>query len=117
MRKALLILGGALVLLIAAVLIVPSFWDWNRYRPIIAEKVEAATGRRLAIDGDVRLVMLPAPSLSATRVRLANVAGFTDPELATLEELRIRLAFLPLLRGMVLSESVELVRPAIHLER
>lgn len=117
MRKVLLILAGLLVVALAALLVLPGFWDWNRYRGEIAAKVESWTGRDFAIEGDVRLSLLPAPSLAASGLRLANPPGFSAPDMATVRELRVRLALWPLLRGEVRAESVELIGPAVHLER
>ncbi|HEY5598833.1 MAG TPA: AsmA family protein, partial [Kiloniellales bacterium] len=68
-----------LVLLVAAVLIAPSFVDWNAYKDRIAAEVHAATGRELAIDGNISLALLPAPALSVEIVRLANAAGGSEP--------------------------------------
>ena len=117
MRKVLLILAGLLVVALAALLVLPGFWDWNRYRGAIAAQVESWTGRDFAIEGDVRLSLLPAPSLAASGLRLANPPGFSAPDMATVRELRVRLAPWPLLRGEVRAESVELIGPAVHLER
>ena len=41
------------LLAVAAVLVLPSFIDWNNYRDDIAAQIESATGRRVLIDGDV----------------------------------------------------------------
>src|SRR3546814_13217787 len=74
------------------------------------------TGRGLEIAGDVSLRLLPTPAFSAEQVTLANLEGGSEPVMARLEELRISIALLPLLRGEVLVESVTLVRPDILLE-
>jgi len=109
-------LAALVVLVIAAVLIGPSFVDWNAHKDRIAAEVRKATGRDLMIDGDVHLAVLPAPTLSADRVRLANVAGGSEPTMAELRELRVRIALLPLLVGRMQVESVSLVEPKILLE-
>lgn len=44
---------GLLVLLVAAIFIVPNFIDWNSYKPEISEAVRKATGRDLNIAGDI----------------------------------------------------------------
>jgi uncharacterized protein involved in outer membrane biogenesis len=109
-------LVGLLVLLVALILIGPSFVDWNAQRERIAQEARRMTGRELIIDGDISLAILPAPALSVQQVRLANVAGGSKPTMAELSELRIRIALLPLLKGQVQVESLQLVEPRILLE-
>lgn len=117
MKKLLIGIGALVVLVIAAALVGPSFYDWNSLKPQIAAQVRQATGRELAIDGDISLSILPAPTLSAEGVRFANAEGGSAPDMATLEALDVRVAFMPLLQGNIQVESVSLVGPTILLER
>lgn len=116
MKKLGFALLGLLVLLIAAVLVGPSFVDWNEHKGRFTAAVRELTGREIAIDGDISLSLLPAPALSAAKVRFANAEGGSEPEMATLEALEVRVAFMPLLQGRVQVESVSLVKPVILLE-
>lgn len=117
MRKLLIGLVAVVVLLAAAVLVVPSLIDWNGYKPEIRAAVKDATGRDLRLDGDIGLSVLPSPSLSVEKVSFANIAGGSTPEMARLESLRVHVALLPLLTGDVHVTSVTLVQPTIVLER
>ena len=116
MKKLGFALLGLLVLLIAAVLVGPSFVDWNEHKGRVTAEVRELTGREIAIDGDISLSLLPAPALSAAKVRFANAEGGSEPAMATLEALEVRVAFMPLLQGRVQVESVSLVKPVILLE-
>ena len=117
MAKKLLIGGLVLVaLLVGAALVAPGFVDWNRFKPEIAARVEKATGRRLAIDGDLDATLLPAPALIVEKVRLSNAPGASAPDMARLDSLRVNVALLPLLSGRIEVASVRLVRPEIALE-
>ena len=87
MRKLIIGIVALIVLAVGAVLIVPGFLDWNRYKPDIAAAVEQQTGRKLAIDGDIDLRILPSPRLSVAGVRLANLAGAADPDMVSLQAL------------------------------
>ncbi len=107
---------GLAVVLVAGLLIAPSFVDWNAQKGRISSEIQNLTGRELTIDGDVSLALLPAPALSAARVRLANAPGGSAPSMVELDALRVRVALLPLLRGEVQVESVDLVRPRILAE-
>ncbi|HZF35900.1 MAG TPA: AsmA family protein, partial [Candidatus Angelobacter sp.] len=119
MKKILIGIGALLVLLVAAVLVGPSFYDWNRHKGEIAAKVREATGRDLAIDGDISLSILWTPTLSVSKVRFANMAGGSVPDMASLESLDVRLAFAPLdwIDGNFQVERIELIQPTIILER
>ena len=116
MRALLIGLATLVVLVIAAVLVGPSFVDWNGQKALITEEARKFTGRTLVIDGDVSLSLLPAPALSAESVRLANVEGGSAPAMAELESLEVQVALMPLLRGRVQVQSVVLVQPKILLE-
>ena len=59
---ALLGLLGALLL---ALLVAPSFIDWNSYTRRLAQEFQARTGHELDIAGELELSMLPAPTLVA----------------------------------------------------
>lgn len=116
MRRLLYAAVALFVLAAIAALIVPRFVDWNRYKPDFARQLEAASGRRTAIDGEISLQLLPSPVLRATNVRIANVKGAADAEFARIASLEMRLDFWSLLRGRIVGTSVTLVRPALSLE-
>ncbi len=116
MRKILIGLAATVVLLLAAALIGPSFVDWNKFKPEIAERVKTATGRDLAIGGDISLSILPAPTLSAHNVTLANIPGAREPIMASLKSLGVRVELVPLFQGKIKVESLTLVEPVIALE-
>lgn len=105
-----------LVLFIAAAVIGPSFINWNDYKAKIITAVHDATGRKLAIDGDISLSILPAPALSARDLRLANLPGATSSDMLTLQALEIRLALAPLISGEFQVTSVRLIQPRLVLE-
>ena len=63
MKKLLWIVGGLIGLLIVAAVAAPFFVDLNNYKAEIAQKAKEATGRDLAIDGDISLSILPTPGV------------------------------------------------------
>ncbi|MFQ5765433.1 MAG: AsmA family protein, partial [Rhodospirillales bacterium] len=109
-------IGGLLVLLVAAVLIVPGLIDWNHYKGDIQAQAKNATGRDLAINGDIKITVLPAPALIAKDVQLTNIAGASTPHMARLNLLEVRIALAPLLTGRVEVKRIKLVDPVIELE-
>ncbi|HTH17518.1 MAG TPA: AsmA family protein [Magnetospirillum sp.] len=114
MRNAALIVGAVLALMLLLATAVPPLLDWSRYKSEIVARVEATTGRPVAVDGPISLRLLPSPQLSAAQVMVGNPAGTTG-ELARIGHLRLDLAFLPLLRGKVRVQALELDRPVITL--
>jgi uncharacterized protein involved in outer membrane biogenesis len=108
--------GAVVVALVAAVLIGPSFVDWNRYKSQITQPIEELTGRKLEIVGDVSFAVLPAPAFSAEGLHFANIEGGRAADLASAESLDIRVAFLPLIGGRIQVESIALNNPVLALE-
>ncbi|MCP4329368.1 MAG: AsmA family protein [Alphaproteobacteria bacterium] len=108
---------GLLILIAIGALVAPSFIDWNEYKDVITARIEKETGRRMVIDGNIALNLLPAPALAVEDVRLANLKGASAANMMTLKSLRVRVALAPLLQGEVQVESIALVEPVIELER
>ena len=107
---------GALAAVVLIAFIVPSVIDANQYKDTIAEKVQAATGRTLAIEGNIDLAILPVPTLSVYQIRLANLERTTSPDMVQLAALRVRIALFPLFAGRIQVESILLIDPIIELE-
>ena len=66
MKKVLWIVGGLIGLLIVVALAAPFFVDLNDYKAEIAAQAKKATGRDLAIDGDISLSILPTPGVTVS---------------------------------------------------
>jgi uncharacterized protein involved in outer membrane biogenesis len=115
-KKVLSLLLGVVVLLLVAALVGPSFVDWNEFRPEIAAEIKKRTGRDIVIEGDIDLAVLPAPTVSANGLRIANVEGAATPDMVTLKALRVRLAIGPLFEGTIEFENIALIEPVIELE-
>src|SRR6516164_408662 len=97
-RTILIVLAALIVVLIGAVLVVPSLIPSEVYRAEIAGHASAALGRAVEIKGPVRLSVLPSIEARATSVTIANAEGFSDGPLAQADELRAKLALWPLLQ-------------------
>ena len=106
-----------LALLVAALFLVPLLLDWEQYKPEIAERLEAITGRDVAIDGPLAVTILPTPTLEASDLRIANAPGAAAPDMARVGSLELKLALGPLLGGEIAVTSLEMVEPVIELQR
>ena len=111
-----LVVGGLLVLIVAGVIIVVATFDPNSYKPRIVAAVKQATGRDLVLQGQIHLGLSLQPTLTVQGVSLSNPPGFSRPEMATLQELDLKLALLPLLSRKVEIDRLVLIKPDILLE-
>ena len=106
-----------LALVVAALFLVPSFLDWEEFKPEITERLEAITGRTLTIDGPLKVSILPTPTIEATDLRLANVPGAASPDMARIKSLDLRLALGPLFSGEIAVTGLAIDEPEIELQR
>ncbi len=116
LKKILIGLGVVLALLVVAAVAVPMLVPLETYKAQIAQRVEAATGRKFEIAGDVSLSVLPRLALEANAVSLSNPPGAKHPNMLELSKLEMRLALLPLLSGNLVLDSFVLTDPVINLE-
>ena len=110
-------LVAVIVIVPAIALLAPLLVDLDDFKPDIARKVEAATGHKLAIAGDIEGRILPSPGAVVRGIRLASPDDDPGADVATLDSLEIDLALLPLLIGEIRIRGVTLVRPALTIER
>lgn len=110
--------GIASLLLIAAIVIFLSLFNWNLLRPYIAAKITAATGRQAAINGDLKVHLWSwNPSAELNDISLKN-PGWADRDLMFgARRLKISVSLGHLLRGQLVLPEVELLEPTINLER
>lgn len=115
-KKIVIGVGVVLVVLVVAVLAVPAFINWNNQKDRIAAAVREATGRELAIDGDLQVSVFPGVSFSAAGVRLANAPGFQPETMAKIARLDGKVALLPLIAGRVVVERLRVEQPDVVLQ-
>lgn len=65
MREILTIVAACIVVALAAALVAPPFVDWTQHSAAIARKLGETFGGPVALEGPVRLRLLPAPRLTA----------------------------------------------------
>ena len=116
--KWLFIIGGSLiVLVIAALLIIPAFVDINKYKPEIEEQVAKATGRSFSIGSDLDLTLFPFAGISFSDLKLGSLPGFTQKEFVTIDSFEVRIKLLPLLSKDLQLKRFILKGPRIVLEK
>lgn len=106
--------------IIIIALIVPSFINWNSYKTPLLELINKQTSFDIAIDGDIKLSLLPRPYLSVAQVSIKNQEDLqvknAEP-LVKLKQLSFAIDFLPLLSRKISIRSVELIEPVISVTK
>src|SRR3546814_10264849 len=90
------VVGGLVLLVIAALIAVALLFDPNDYRGQIQDKVQEETGREFAL-GDIKLSVFPWLSVQLSDARLGNAAGFGEQAFAEIQQVKVGVKLLPLL--------------------
>ncbi len=109
-------LAGVVAVIIVAGIVLALSFDPNSFKPRVIAAVKQATGRDLVLQGPIRLGLSLKPTLVVQGASLSNPSGFSRPQMATLEELDLKLALTPLLSRRVVVDHLVLVKPDILLE-
>jgi uncharacterized protein involved in outer membrane biogenesis len=118
MRWKWIIIGfcGLIVVLIAAVYVILSTYDFNGLKPQITKAALDATGRELTLGGDIRLKIGLTPSLRVENVGFQNAPWGSRPEMAEIKRVEVQVALVPLIFGHIELKRVILVEPDILIE-
>jgi AsmA protein len=91
----------------ATVVLLPRYFNPNDYKGQITAQVEKATGRKLTLEGDLKLTFYPWLGASSGKITLGNAQGFGDNPMFSAEKVAVRLQLLPLiLKQAVLLDTV-----------
>ncbi len=118
MRWKWIIIGfcGVIVLLIIAVYVILSTYDFNSLKPQITKEVRDATGRELTLGGDIRLKIGLTPGLMVENVGFQNAPWGSRPEMAKIKQFEVQVALVPLIFGNIELKRLILVEPDILIE-
>lgn len=106
LKIAAALLGGVLLLVVGAIVVIAATFDPNAYKPVLAERMQAEYRRTLAIPGDIRLSFFPNLGVSLGAVSLSEPGS--AERFVSLESARVSLAVMPLLQRRVVVDRVEL---------
>ncbi|SHM22700.1 AsmA family protein [Vreelandella subglaciescola] len=105
------------LLLVALVVATVQLMSWNVLKPVIIGRVEQATGRSVAIEGDVKVDFLPRPEISLHEIKLGNPEWATSPYMLEAQRLSVSPSFVDLLDGEFVLDAVEMAGPTLSLEQ
>lgn len=111
------ILAALVLLIVAAVIVLPMVIDPNDYKDEIVQAVREETGRELAIREPLDLSVFPWLGIAAGGVSLSNAPGFGDEPFASLGALQLKVKLLPLLSGQVQVDTVVLRDLSLNLAK
>ena len=115
MRKAGIIIGIIVALIIIALLTIPHFLNVNQYRGTIQSELQKRLGRPVSL-GTMHVSFLP-PAFRVDNLKVGENPSFGSGQFATAQELYVTAKFWPLLHGDVQISSLDLRRPDINLIR
>ena len=105
-RLLLVSVGGVAALALVVLTIFVVTFDAETYKPRLVDLVKEETGRTLAIEGPIRLRFFPTLAATVGHASLSVRGGVGT--FAAVDEARVGLALLPLLRKAFVLERVEL---------
>jgi uncharacterized protein involved in outer membrane biogenesis len=107
------ILGGLLVLILVAALLLPQFFTSEELKGYVVPPMEEATGRTVQID-EIGLRVLWTPAVSVAGFQLADREGYGPEPAVSATSLNVEVALWPLFTGSIEPTAVELVDPVIR---
>ena len=128
-RKFVLWSLSTLLLLLAVLVLVIAFFDWNRIKPSLNAKVSEELHRAFAINGNLAVVWqrepdeggwrawVPWPHVIAEDLTLGNPDWSKNAQMVSLKRVELRLSPLALLAQRVSIPRIDLTEPNAALER
>ena len=114
-RSAWWIALPAMLLLVAAL---AAAFDWNWLRGPIERATQAATGRALAINGDLDVKLRwPVSRVRVGGIAFANPSWAAQPQMLTADAVDFEIDVAQLFRKAIVLPQVQLERAVVHLER
>lgn len=111
-------IAGFLLILLAVLVVLYNWTNWNILRGPISRAVENKTGRQLVIEGDLIMhIRWPNTRVSTSRIRFANPAWATARNMVDVNEVAFSLNLPALIRGSVVLPQVRLNEANVSLEK
>ena len=110
-----IIFGCLVVVIIAALILIPMFVDVAKYKPLIENKVAEATGRPFSVGDDLNLSLFPWAGVSFSNLRLGNPDGFAEKDFVKVKSFEARVKLWPLISKDIQIKRFVLNEPQIVL--
>ena len=128
-RKVIAWTLASVLFLLAVLVLIIVFFDWNRIKPPLNAKVSEELHRPFAINGNLAVVWrrepeeggwrawVPWPHVVAEDLSLGNPEWSKQPRMVTLERVELRISPLALLAQRVVIPRIDLTGPNADLQR
>jgi AsmA protein len=117
LKWAMIAAWGLAALAILILLVLPFFFNAEKYKALLENKVSAMTGRSFSVGGDVALSFFPFVGASFSDLRLGNPTGFETTEFLSIKSFEVRVKLLPLLSRDVQVKRFVVDEPQIVLTK
>lgn len=104
---------GVVALALAALI---ALWDWNWFKGPVERQVEARTGRKLEIGGNLDVELGRVPVIRADALSFANAPWAKQPLMASAQRLELAIELWPLLKGEIRIPDIRLTQPRVYLQ-
>ncbi len=111
-----IVVGGIVVLIVVALLLIPLFVDVEKYKPQIEKQVSDLTGRPFTLGGKLNLSLFPWAGLYLSDLQLGNPPGFQEKDFVSVKSFEVRVKLLPLIKKHIQVKRFILEGPRIVLE-
>lgn len=108
--------AAVVVVLLVVVYFIAASYDYNSLKPLVTDTTRQYTGRELTMTGDVNLKFGLPPTLEVNDVAFQNASWGSQPQMARIKYLLIKVSILPLLRGKLVVNRLILRQPKFMLE-
>jgi len=75
-------------------------------RQVLLEQIQAITNRDVRIDGEVQITLSLVPEVVVERIHIKNTDGFAEEDFITVSEVRVEVALIQLLSGVLYLEEL-----------
>ena len=112
-----IVVGGIVVLIVVALLVIPLFVDVEKYKPQIEKQVSDLTGRPFTLKGKLNLSLFPWAGLYLSDLHLGNPPGFQEKDFVSVKSFEVRVKLLPLISKNIEVKRFIMEGPRIVLEQ
>lgn len=116
-KWVLLGIAGVIVLLVAALLVIPFLINVEKYKPQIESRISERLGLPVSIGGHLRLSLFPWAGIALSDLRVGNPPGFKEKTLLFVKSFEMQVRLIPLLSRDIQVKGFIVQGPRMVLEK
>ena len=115
MKKLLKITFGLIAALVIVAVVAASLVDINSFKPQIIAQAEKALGRKVTMDGDISLRILPTIAIKTGKVTISNPQWAGGGDMLSANSISFGAELMPLFSNQLTINSLEIIEPKMLL--